>query len=62
MHAIEEGSEARPVRSAVKSVSDHPIYSPPMVLVHVHVLSLYGNKSRIIRRGFDTNEFNWGVY
>eukprot|EP01048_Picozoa_sp_COSAG05_P043766 COSAG05_NODE_24382_length_252_cov_0.326797_1_plen_26_part_01 len=26
MHAIEEGSEARAVRSEVKSVSDHPIY------------------------------------
>ena len=31
MHAIEEGSEARAVRSEVKSVSDHPIYSPPLV-------------------------------
>ena len=27
---VEEGSEARAVRSAVKSISDHPIYSPPM--------------------------------
>ena len=29
---VEEGSEARPVRSAVKSISDHPIYSPPLDL------------------------------